>query len=150
MNPIVDALERCAPILATLALIAGALWIGTLFAVSWLCGRARLMADTSEIVGLAVSLNRRWTIPCLVACVVCSFGWLCALPRSAFDGRWLYGLDGAIVALVLVHARVAQRARRVVRGNARALHGELARRTALVLSLATLAALMTFRSIAMH
>src|SRR5579884_296642 len=52
-------------LLASLFVVAAALWIGTLFSVSWFSGSATMMADGPEIGRLALTLFRRWTVPLL-------------------------------------------------------------------------------------
>jgi hypothetical protein len=129
-------LTQCVPLLGVVALIAGALWAGILFSVSWLSGRARWMADGAEVGSLAATLNRRWAIPCLVVSVTSAFLWLYSLPQGTIGDARLVGLGIAMAALVLLHSSVLIRASRVARGVASATRGEGMRRFMLVLSLA--------------
>ncbi|HEY8086791.1 MAG TPA: hypothetical protein VIF09_03080, partial [Polyangiaceae bacterium] len=65
-TPLGVFLQQCTPLLAAAAFLSLCLWVGVLFSVSWLSGRARWMADGTEVGELAAALNRRWAIPCFV------------------------------------------------------------------------------------
>jgi hypothetical protein len=106
-------LQRVAPFLLALAVVSGALCLGTLFAVNWLTGRARWMADAPEIARLALSLFARWTVPCFVVSTLAGAGWLeGAHPERAHDPIVLV-VAAATLVLVVIHFRVAGRARRL-------------------------------------
>jgi hypothetical protein len=140
-------LLQCIPLLGVVAFIAGALWAGILFSVSWLSGRARWMADGTEVGSLAMTLNRRWATPCLVVSLVSAMLWICTLPQRALSEPWLFGLAAALVALLLVHSSVLSRAARVARGSVSATRGEGLRRFVLVVSLAVLTTLVGLRGL---
>lgn len=131
--------------LGVVALIAGALWAGILFSVSWLSGRARWMADGVEVGSLALSLDRRWATPCLVACIGSALAWACVTPSGLPGGPWLIGLGALLLVLVALHSSVSLRAQRVAHGSVSATHGEGLRRLMLVVSLAALTALVGLR-----
>jgi hypothetical protein len=137
---------KYAPLFATLCFVATALWVGTLFSVSWLSGRARMMADGPEIGRLSVSLFRRWTAPSLILGLAAGVAW-CAATRGEIprDG-WLYGVAVAVLAQIGLSAAVGHRARRVMGGSFEATKGEGMRRFALLVSLWATVALATFRS----
>ena len=106
-------LQRGAPFLLALAVMSGALCVGTLFAVNWLAGRARWMADAPEIARLALSLFARWTVPCFAVSAVAAAGWLeGAHPERAHDPIVL-AAAAATLLLVVLHVQVAARARRI-------------------------------------
>jgi hypothetical protein len=106
-------MTRYAPAFATVLFVAAALWIGTLFSVSWLCGRARMMADGPEIGRLASSLFGRWTVPSLLVSLGAGSGlWLAAFEHQT-RALWLYGAVALEIALLTVSVRVGRRARRV-------------------------------------
>jgi hypothetical protein len=110
-------LPRYAPELATVLVVAGALWIGTLFSVSWLCGRARMMADGPEIGRLAASLFGRWTVPSLLVSLLAGAAlWLVAFERQG-HARWLYIAAAAEIILIALSVRVGLQARRVGNGS---------------------------------
>jgi hypothetical protein len=138
-------LEHCIPLVGVAAFIALAIWVGVLFSVSWLSGRARWMADGTEVGRLAVALDRRWPIPALFASVGTAFFWLFATPAGPPRGVGLYGLVGAALLLVVMHATVSRRAVQVAGGHSEATKGEGMSRTFLVLSLAAIVALLSFR-----
>jgi hypothetical protein len=138
-------LEHLVPLLGVAAFIALALWVGVLFSVSWLSGRARWMADGTEVGRLAVALDRRWAIPALLASVGTAFFWLFAAPAGPPHGGALYGLVGAALLLVVMHAAVSRRALQVAGGHTEATRGEGMSRTFLLLSLAAIVALVSFR-----
>jgi hypothetical protein len=138
-------LVQCLPMLGVLAFIAGALWAGILFSVSWLSGRARWMADGTEVGGLAIMLNRRWATPCLVVSLASAFLWIYAQPQGLADERWLFGLGAALAVLLLVHSSVLHRAVRIANGSVTATRGEGLRRLVLVLSLTVVTALVGLR-----
>lgn len=122
------------------------LWTGTLFSVSWLTGRARMMADGPEVGGLALTLFRRWAAPLFVVSFFTGFVWLAGGPADRLRAHWVYGIVGAMVALLLLHVVVGSRARRVVRGSVRAAQGEVIRRVALVVSFGAIIALAALRT----
>jgi hypothetical protein len=133
--------------LASVAFVAACgLWTGTLLSVSWLTGRARMMADGQEIGGLALALFRRWAVPLLVASVVAGFVSLVGGPADRLRAHWVYGIVGAMAASIALHVVVGSRARRVVRGSVRASEGEAIRRVALVLSFGAILALAALRT----
>lgn len=123
-----------------------ALWTGTLFSVSWLTGRARMMADGPEVGGLALSLFRRWAIPLLVLNLAAGFAWLAGGPPNRLRAHWVYGIVGALTVLLVLHWTVGSRAKRVVRGSVRATQGEGMRRVALVVWFGTIIALAALRT----
>jgi hypothetical protein len=123
-----------------------ALWTGTLFSVSWLTGRARMMADGPEVAALALSLFRRWALPLLIASVAVGFVWLVGGSPQRLRAHWVYGIVAALAALSALHVAVGARAKRVVRGSVRATQGEAIRRVALLLSFGALIALVAFRA----
>jgi hypothetical protein len=133
------------PLLAAVFVVAGALWMGTLFSVSWLSGCARLMADGPEIGRLALTLFRRWTIPSLCASVVAGLGWLAVARVARTPTHWAYAIAALAVPLVALQVGVGRRARRIAQGSVEATRGEAARRLALMLSMGAVIAL-TFRS----
>jgi hypothetical protein len=106
-------MPRFAPAFATVLLGAAAMWIGTLFSVSWLCRRARMMADGPEIGRLATSLFGRWTVPSLFVSLIAG----AALWLAAFRGQEHAVMQGAAVAggiaLLGISIHVGVRARRV-------------------------------------
>jgi uncharacterized membrane protein len=142
----IAAMARFAPILASALVVAGALWLGTLFAVSWFSGCARMMADGPEIGRLALSLFRRWTMPSLLVAIAAGIGWLALAPAAKPRAHWMDLIAILIVPLLALHVAVGARARRVAEGRIEAVSGEGIRRLALVLSMGVLAALATFRS----
>jgi hypothetical protein len=133
--------------LAAMGFVAScSLWTGTLFCVSWLTGRARMMADGPEVGGLAVSLYRRWARPLFVASFVAGFVSLAGGPAERLRAHWVYGIVAAMAALLALHAVVGSRAKRVVRGSVRASEGEAFRRVALVVSFGAIIALAALRT----
>lgn len=106
-------LHRGAPFLLALAVLSGALCIGTLFAVSWLAGRARWMADAPEIARLALSLFSRWTVPCFFVSAASAAGWLEGAHPDRVHDPVVMAAAVATLLLVIVHFRVASRARRI-------------------------------------
>jgi hypothetical protein len=105
--------HRGSSVLLVVAVLTGALCIGTLFAVRWLAGRALWMADAPEIARLALSLFARWTVPCFFVSTVTAAGWLeTAHPERVHDPV-VMAIAAATLVLVLVHFRVAARARRI-------------------------------------
>jgi hypothetical protein len=138
-------LHQCVPLLlGAAALLSLSLWVGILFSVSWLSGRARWMADGAEIGRLAAALDRRWAMPTIVLSVATAGLWVFAAPVAP-GGASLVAMGGALLALVALHSSVSLRAAQVARGSVGATRGEGMRRLLLVLSLATIVALATFR-----
>jgi serine/threonine protein kinase len=119
-----------APLLATLCVVANALCTGTLFSVSWLCGRARMMADRPEIGQLAMQLFRRWTVPSLIVCLLSGGGWCGLVAQEHPQAFWLYGIALAGLALVGLNVTVGRSASQLVRGGPELTRGEDARRFA--------------------
>lgn len=135
-------LQRCIPALPVIAATAAALWLGIVFSVSWLSGRARWMADGCEIGSMAVTLSRRWGRTMLVVSLASAIAWIATLGFGLVSEEWCVEAAGVVLVLVLIHAGVDARAVRVSRGSVRATRGEGVRRAALVLSLAALTALV--------
>jgi hypothetical protein len=106
-------LQRGAPFLLALAVMSGVLCIGTLFAVNWLAGRARWMADAPEIARLALSLFACWTVPCFVVSTVAAAGWLEGAHRERAHDPIVLVAATATLLLVVLHFQVAARARRL-------------------------------------
>jgi len=133
-------------LVATSFVAACALWTGLLFSVSWLTGRARMMADGPELAALALTLYRRWATPLLVASLVTGFVSLAGGPSDRLRAHWVYGIMAALVAMIALHATVGSRARRVVRGSMRATQGEGFRRAALLVSFGAIIAFAALRT----
>ena len=137
-------IERWLPTLLAAAVFSAlALWVGILFSVSWLSGRARWCADGAEMGRHAQALSDRWATPLLFVALVAAVGWVAVLPSIAPTGNWLAGVAAAVAALIVVHSSVALRARRVARGSVSATRGEAGRRLVIVLSMSMLAALVS-------
>jgi hypothetical protein len=132
------------------ALVAGVLWIGALFGASWLCSRARLMADGPEVGGLAMVLHSRWATRCLALTAAAGLLALAGSPEGAIHLGQACGVLVAVGVLFAIHARVGARAARIARGNLRGTRGEIGHRLALILSLALLAGVVTFRTDLFH
>jgi hypothetical protein len=118
-GPVMDwmtTMHWCVPLLASTFVIAGALWIGTLFSVSWLSGCARMMADGPEIGRLALSLFRRWTTPSLCVTLLTGLGWLAATLGGA-RAHWHYWIAFIAAPLVALHAAAGRRAKGVAEGD---------------------------------
>jgi hypothetical protein len=133
--------------LAALSFLAAcALWTGVLFSVSWLTGRARMMADGPEVGGLALTLYRRWAVPQPFLSLVAGVVWLGGGPGDQIRAHWVYAVFGAWAMLLLLHMAVGSRAARVVRGSKRASAGDGMRRIALVVSCGVIIALSALRT----
>lgn len=140
------SMQACARLSALAFFVTAALWIGTLFSVSWLSGSARMMADGPEIGRLARSLFRRWTVPSLLGSVLAGLAWAMATVRAPPPGPWIYPAVVVAVVLVWFHFSVGRRATRIVQGSVQAARGERIQRLALLVSVVTLVALATFHS----
>lgn len=136
----------CLHFLAAAFFVATALWMGTLFSASWLSGRARMMADSSEIGRLSLSLFRRWATPSLLASLAAGFGWLMVAPGDRTRAYWVYSVVAAFVLLVTLHLAVGSRADRIARGSISATRGEGVRRFALLLSFGAIVAIASLRA----
>lgn len=133
--------------LASIAFLATcSLWTGTLLSVSWLTGRARMMADGQEVGGLALTLFRHWAVPLFAASFLSGFVSLAGGPADRLRAHWVYGIVGAMVAIGALHVVVGSRAKRVVRGSVRASEGEVLRRAALVVSFGAIVVLAALRT----
>ena len=105
-------LQRLAPVMGAIAIVAGGAAVGALFSVSWVAGRARWMADGPEIGRLAVALFYRRALPLVLVCLAAGAGWSFASGTVYLHSPRLFGLAGAAgLALVLLVA-VGGRARR--------------------------------------
>jgi len=138
-------LEKGEPLFVALFIASCALWTGTLFSVSWLSGRAQIMADGPEIGALALALLRRWTAPSALVSLAAAAAWIAASPVQRMRDPWIYGAGAALAALTLLHLGAGIRAKRVVHGSVDAARGEGMRRLAVVLSIGALIALLAFR-----
>jgi hypothetical protein len=140
-------LGRGEPLLVALFVAGCTLWIGTLFSVSWLSGRAQIMADGPEIGALALALLRRWSAPSLLVSLLAAAAWVGAAPERRAHDPWVYAAGTTLAALLLLHLGVGARAKRVVRGSVDAARGEGVRRLAVVLSMGALIALLGLRGV---
>lgn len=131
---------------ATTFVASCALWTGILFSISWLTGRARLMADGPEVGSLALTLHRRWATPLLLVSLLSGFVSLAGGPTDRLHAHWVYGIALALLAIIGLHCAVASRAKRVVRGSRRATQGEGFRRAALLVSFAAIVAFAALRT----
>jgi hypothetical protein len=104
-------------IFATVCLVGCALWLGTLFSVSWLCGRATTMPEGPEIGHLAISLFRRWTLPSLAVSLIAGVLWSGAAVHVGRQAQWLYGLPVVGLAFIVLSGAVGRRAKRLARGS---------------------------------
>jgi serine/threonine protein kinase len=134
-----------APVFATIWVVANSLCIGTLFSVSWLCGRAGMMADAPEIGRLALQLFRRWTVPSLIVSLVAGAAWCALVAQEHQQPLWLGGVALAGLALVGLNVTVARRASQLARGISDSTRGEGARRFALLVSISAAIALASFQ-----
>ena len=140
------SMHWCAPLLVSTFVIAGALWIGTLFSVSWVSGCARMMADGPEIGRLAHTLFRRWTTPALAASLLAATAWLAVSPLQRVRGLWPFAVVVVAALLVSLHVAVGERTRRVALGSVQATRGEGYRRLMLLVSLGAVTMLATLRA----
>ncbi len=134
-----------APLLATICVVSSALWMGTLFSVSWLCGRVPLMAEGTDIARLSAQLFRRWTVPSLVMALGSGAGWCATVVREQPRADWLYGVALAGLTIAALSVAVGRRANRLARGSSDATVGEGARRLVLLLSVWAAVALAVFQ-----
>jgi hypothetical protein len=132
---------------ASVYFVASAVWLGTLFSVSWLCGRATLMADAQEIGRLSASLFRRWTLPSLFVSLIAGALWCGAAVQQTRHTHWLYAVLLTGIALVCLTATVGHQAGRLVRGSLVGAKAEGGRRLALLLSVWATIAIAMFRSL---
>jgi hypothetical protein len=129
---------------ASVAFVAACgLWTGTLLSVSWLTGRARMMAD-GQRSGASLSRCSVGGRSLLVASVVAGFVSLVGV--RPIRAHWVYGIVGAMVCEHRAprRRRLARQARRA--GSVRASEGEAIRRVALVLSFGAILALAALRT----
>jgi hypothetical protein len=138
-------LQRGEPFFVELFVAGCTLWIGTLFSVSWLSGRAQVMADGPEIGALALALLRRWSAPSLLLSLAAATAWVAVAPARRAHEPWVYAAGATLATLTLLHFGVGTRAKRVVRGSVDAARGEGVRRLAVLLSMGALIALLGFR-----
>lgn len=144
------SMRWCAPLFASTFVIAGGLWIGTLFSVSWVSGCARMMADGPEIGRLAHTLFRRWTTPALAACLLAAIAWLAVSPGQRVPVAWICALVVVAALLVSLHVAVGARTQRVALGSVQATRGEGYRRLMLLVSLCAVTTLATLRAALAH
>jgi len=144
-TPAALVLQHCVPLLGAGAFVALSLWIGTLFSVSWVTGHARWMADDADVGRIAAALCRRWATPFLMGFVVLTSLLVVATPDAQIGTAQLVAAGFALAGMLGVHGSIWRHAARVERGSVRAARGDGMRRVALVLSLATLLAVVSFR-----
>jgi hypothetical protein len=119
--------------------------MGTLFSVSWLCGRVPMMAEGTDIARLSGQLFRRWTVPSLVMALGSGAGWCATVVREQPRADWLYGVALAGLSVAALSVAVGRRANRLARGNSDATVGEGTRRLVLLLSVWAAVALAVFQ-----
>jgi len=123
------------------AFVSFSLWIGILFSVSWVSGRARWMADDEDVGRLAAALCRRWATPCLAVSVALVGLIVGTTPGALTVGPVTIVASGGLGALALLHVSVWRRAALVARGRTVAAGGDGVRRLALVVSLGAIVAM---------
>ncbi|MGO9836129.1 MAG: serine/threonine-protein kinase [Polyangiaceae bacterium] len=134
-----------ASLVATVCAVACALCIGTLFSVSWLGGRARMMADGPEIGRLSMQLFRRWTVPSLIVSLATGAAWCAFVVQEHHEIPWVFGVALEGLALLGLNVTVGQRVSRLAHGNLDATRGDGARRFALLMSIVAAIGLASFQ-----
>jgi hypothetical protein len=108
----ITTIQRYAPLLGAIAIVAGAVSAGTLLSVYWLAGRAKYMADGPEIGRLAISLFYRRALPLVLVSLATGAAWSVGSSIGYLQGPRTVGLAGAAALTVVILVAVRGRARR--------------------------------------
>jgi putative membrane protein len=103
--------------LVALHVSANLVWIGSILAVAWLCGRARLVADGAEVGRYARAIYLRFSAPAFVVAIGAGVARLLVQPSAYLHAHWMHGKLFLAVALVGLHHVVGAKAKRIARAD---------------------------------
>jgi putative membrane protein len=109
--------ERLALPLVALHVTANLVWIGSILAVAWLCGRARLVADGTEVGRYARAIYLRFAVPGFLVAVGAGIARLLVQPAAYLHAHWMHGKLLLAVVLIGLHHVVGAKAKRISRAD---------------------------------
>jgi putative membrane protein len=112
--------ERFALPLVALHVSANLVWIGSIVAVAWLCGRARLVADGTEVGRFARGIYLRFSVPAFMLAVGAGIARLLVQPSVYLHAHWMHGKLLLAVVLIGLHHVVGAKAKRIARADTEA------------------------------
>jgi putative membrane protein len=115
--------ERFALPLVALHVSANLVWIGSMLAVAWLCGRARLMADGTEAGRFARGIHLRFAVPAFLVAVGAGVARLLVQPGPYLHAHWMHGKLLLAVVLIGLHHVLGAKAKRIARADTEAETG---------------------------
>lgn len=109
--------ERLALPLVALHVTANLVWIGSILAVAWLCGRARLVADGTEVGRYARGIYMRFAVPGFLFGVGAGVARLLVQSSAYLHAHWMHGKLLLAVVLIGLHHVVGAKAKRIARAD---------------------------------
>jgi putative membrane protein len=110
-------------LLVALHLLGNVLWIGALLSVVTVVGRARWMADPSEIGALARRIHMRVAVPGFLLSLAAGIGRLLLDPEALLRLPWMHVKLTLAVGIIVIHHVIGSRVRRVAEGARRSAPG---------------------------
>jgi putative membrane protein len=115
--------DRFALPLVALHVSANLVWIGSVLAVAWLCGRARLMAEGAEAGRFARGVYLRFSVPAFLLAVGSGLARLLMQPAAYLHAHWMHAKLLLVVVVIGLHHVVGAKAKRIARGDTEAETG---------------------------
>jgi putative membrane protein len=110
-------------LLLALHVLGNVLWIGALLSVVTVAGRARWVADPSEIGALARRIHTRIAVPGFLLSFVAGTGRLLLAPGVYLHLPWMHVKLTLAAVVIVLHHVIGARVRRVAQGATRAAPG---------------------------
>jgi protoporphyrinogen IX oxidase len=112
------------PVLLVAAhVLANVVWIGALFSVATLAGRAPFVAEPSELGLLARRVYWRLAVPGFLASLGAGVARIALAPQMYAHLPWFHVKMALAVVVVVLHHIIGGRARRVANGDSEAGRG---------------------------
>jgi putative membrane protein len=112
--------DRFALPLVALHVSANLVWIGSILAVAWLCGRARLVADGTEVGRFARGVYLRFSVPAFLLAVGAGVARLLMQPAVYLHAHWMHGKLALALLIIALHHVIGAKAKRIARADTEA------------------------------
>jgi putative membrane protein len=137
--------ERFALPLVALHVSANLVWIGSILAVAWLCGRARLRADGAEVGQFARGIYMRFSVPAFLIAVGAGLARLLMQPAAYLHAHWMHGKLLLALVIIALHHVTGAKAKRIARADTDAETGTVAIVLGILLAATGAVALVTMK-----
>jgi putative membrane protein len=98
-------------------------WIGSILSVAMLVGRARFMADSAEVGGLALRVYNRLAVPAFLGSFVFGLTYFVLGIRVYAHMPWMHAKLTLAVGIIALHHMIGARAKRAAAGKAKEAGG---------------------------